>query len=213
MYLDGDVPDAAGVDTLVDHDLFDQTVEGGGVQLGDVGILPDGLGPLAGVVDKLFLIGQLLAIPRGPLPELGLLGLGLVPHQVKVFLTDPSFHPVLVEPQDHLVQHLDPFLVLGEGTFQRLPLGALLCGASVGQPACHGILVLQGGLGALPNLVQHQLVEDVVLDPVLGAVVLAVGVVGLAGVDLLGMLGVGGPDGDAWRWWPGWSGTCRTRRI
>ena len=30
----------------------------------------------------------------------------------------------------------------------------------------------------------------------LGAVVLAVGVVGLAGVDFLGMLGIGGPDGQ-----------------
>ena len=60
MDLDSDMPGPVGVDLLVDHDLLHQSVDGGGIQLRDVGIRPDSLSPLAGIAGQLKLVRQLL---------------------------------------------------------------------------------------------------------------------------------------------------------
>ena len=60
MDLDGDVPGPVGVDLLVDHDLLHQAVDGGSIQLCDVGIRPDSLRPLARIAGQLKLVPSFL---------------------------------------------------------------------------------------------------------------------------------------------------------
>ena len=50
------------------------------------------------------------------------------------------------------------------------------------------------GSGALPDFVQHKAVKGVVFNPVLGTVLLAVGVVGLTGINLFRVLVVSVAD-------------------
>ena len=69
------------------------------------------------------LVHQLLMALGDAFLELSLFGLSLVQHKIEVGFADPPGNHVLVQPQHHLVQYLDPLFVLGEGVFQRFALG------------------------------------------------------------------------------------------
>ena len=169
---------------------------GGGVQLCDVGIFLNGVPPLFGVHRPPHFIGQLLAPLCNPFFQLGLVLLRLVQHEIEVGFADSPGNHVLIEPQHHLFQNLNPFLVFCQGTLQRFPLAFLFGFAGVGQLPGNGFPIGQGGLVSLPDFVQDKVVKGVVLYPVLGTVVLAERPIGLTGINLLRVLGVGGADGQ-----------------
>ncbi len=140
-------------------------------------------------------ISQLLAPLCNPFFQFSLFLLRLVQHEIEVGFADPPGNHVLIEPQHHLFQNLNPFLVFCQ---ERSNASA---GLSVRLRRCWSasrqwLPIGQGSLGALPDFVQDKVVKGVVLYPVLGTVVLAERPIGLTGINLLRVLGVGGADGQ-----------------
>gem|GEM_PF-6244944 len=194
MNFDRNVSCFIAVYALMDNDFFNQAVKGGGVQFRDVGVFLNGFYPLAGVIRKPDFIGQLLPAFLNSCFQLGLFLLRLFHQQIEVRFADTSGNHVLIQPQNHLFQNVNAFHVFGKGALQRFPLAFLLGFAGVGQLPGNGFPVHQGGSGALPDFVQHKAVKGVVLNPMLGTVLLAVGVVGFTGINLLRVLVVGVAD-------------------
>ena len=191
MNFDRNVSCFIAVYALMDNDFFNQTVEGGCVQFRDVGVFLNGFYPLAGVIRKPDFIGQLLPAFLNPCFQLGLFLLRLFHQQIEVRFADTSGNHVLIQPQNHLFQNVNAFLVFGKGAFQRFPLAFLLGFAGVGQLPGNGFPVHQGSSGTFPDFVQYKPVQGVVLNPVLGTVLFPVGIVGLTGINLLRVLLVG----------------------
>ena len=98
---------------LMDNDFFNQAVKGGGVQFRDVGVFLNGFHPLAGVTRKPDFIGQLLPAFLNLCFQLGLFLLRLFHQQIEVRFADTSGNHVLIQPQHHLFQNVNPFLVFG----------------------------------------------------------------------------------------------------
>ncbi len=191
-----DVPCPVRVDRLVDGDLPDKPLEGIGVHLLDVGVLPYHLHPAAGVGGQLRLVGKLPLFFVQPRLEFRLFGLRLTHHHVEVLLGDAPGDHVLIELHHHALQNGQPFPVLHHLTGKGLGLLAFLCLADIGEAVKHLGIVHQRRRCRRPDFVEYLAVQLAILDPVLGAVVLAVLVVGDAGVDVLRVLGVCPADGQ-----------------
>ena len=194
MNFDRNVSCFIAVYALMDNDFFNQAIKGSCVQFRDVGVFLNGFYPLAGVIRKPDFIGQLLPAFLNPRLQLGLFLLRLFHQQIEVCFADTSGNHILIQPQNHLFQNVNPFLVFGKGAFQRFPLAFLLGFAGVGQLPGNGFPVHQGGSGTLPDFVQYKPVQGVVLNPVLGTVLFPVGIVGLTGINLFRVLLVGVAD-------------------
>ena len=126
MNFDRNVSCFIAVYALMDNDFFNQAIKGSCVQFRDVGVFLNGFYPLAGVIRKPDFIGQLLPAFLNPRLQLGLFLLRLFHQQIEVCFADTSGNHVLIQPQNHLFQNVNAFLVFGKGTLQRFPLAFLL---------------------------------------------------------------------------------------
>ena len=91
-------------------------------------------------------------------------------------------HPILVQFQDHFVQRIQAFFILGNGMGQGFLALTLFRFTGFLEALRHVVIVHLGGLGALPDLIQHDFFQHRFRDTVLSTMRFAKSVVGFAAV-------------------------------
>ena len=127
MNFDRNVSCFIAVYALMDNDFFNQAIKGSCVQFRDVGVFLNGFYHWRASYASRISSASFFR-PSSTLLSTRLFLLRLFHQQIEVRFADTSGNHVLIQPQNHLFQNVNAFLVFGKGAFQRFPLA--FCSAS-----------------------------------------------------------------------------------
>ena len=182
------------VNVLMDDDFLNKPVHRHSVQLLNVRIVLDDYQPACAVLLLLGLLGQPFPVQHDAVFQRGLLRLAVLQDAVEVVLADALGNHVLIDPADDALQSGDAFAVLVNAPLDGLALGLLVRLAVLPELGRCLLFIGKGLSRTSPNLFQHDVVECIILDAVLGTVGHTILVVAGTGVDALVALLVGAAD-------------------
>ena len=168
---------------LVNDDFLNKPVQHHSVQFLDVGIVLDDFQPACAVLLLLGLLGQPFPVQHDTVFQRGLLRLAVFQDAVEVVLADALGNHILVHPANNAFQSGDAFAVLVNAPLDSLTLGLLVCLAVLPELGRCLLFIGKGLSRTGPNLFQHDVVECIILDAVLGTVGHAILVVAGTGVN------------------------------